>query len=67
MSEPYEMRFSELVGSRLASEEEARALWNPLAQELDRGGPDAARAYLNAECQRLEGRIQNLLEQIREE
>ena len=64
MSESHEMRFSELVVRRLASDEEARALWVPMAQEFERSGPDAAREYLNAEGQQLEGRIEELLEQV---
>ena len=64
MSESPKMRFSEIVARRLASEEEARALWVPMAQEFDRGGPDAAREYLSAKGQQLKGRIEERLQQV---
>ena len=60
------IKFSDLVGKKLQSEEE-RSLWIPLAQEFDRpgGGPESAIQYLDAERQRLEERVKNLLEQAR--
>ena len=64
MSETQDPKFSELVGEQLASEEEARSLWMPVAQEFDRGGPDASKEYLDAERQRLEEHILNLLDQV---
>ena len=66
MAEPGDVRFSELVGRRLSSEE-SQSLWMPVAQELDRvdGGPDAAKAYLDAECQLLEERVDKLLAQVK--
>ena len=64
MSEIREPKFSELVGEQLAPEEQARNLWIPIAQEFDRDGPDAAKEYLDAERQRLEERVQNLLDQV---
>ena len=62
MAESQDTQFSELVGRRLSSEE-SQSLWIPIAQELNRlgGGPDAAKEYLDAERQRLEERVKNLL------
>lgn len=59
-------QFSELVGKRLSSAE-SQSLWIPVAQEFDRigGGPDAAKQYLDAERQRLEQRVENLLAQVK--
>jgi len=66
MAESRDTQFSELVGRRLSSEE-SQSLWIPVAQELDRvgGGPDAAKEYLDAERQRLEERVENLLAQVK--
>ena len=66
MAESRDTQFSELVGRRLSSEE-SQSLWIPVAQELDRvgGGPDAAKVYLDAERQRLEERVENLLAQAK--
>jgi len=66
MAESRDTQFSELVGRRLSSEE-SQSLWIPVAQELDRvgGGPDAAKEYLDAERQRLEERVENLLAQAK--
>jgi hypothetical protein len=66
MAESRDTKFSELVGRRLSSEE-SQSLWIPIAQELDRvgGGPDAAKEYLDAERQRLEERVENLLSQAK--
>ena len=67
MNKNDETKFSELVGKKLSTEEEGvRSLWTPVAEEFDRGGPDAAKEYLDAAGQQLEERVQNLLEQIRE-
>jgi hypothetical protein len=68
MNKTHDIRFSELVGRQLSSEE-ARTLWTPMAQELDRvdGGPDAAKEYLDAERQRLEERVENLLARVKEQ
>ncbi len=62
MAETQDTQFSELVARRLSSEE-SQSLWIPIAQELNRvgGGPDAAKEYLDAERQRLEERVKNLL------
>ena len=67
MAESRDTQFSELVGKRLSSEE-SQSLWIPVAQELDRvgGGPDAAKEYLDAERQRLEERVENLLAQAKD-
>ena len=64
MNKMEETRFSELVAERLMSEEQARQLWIPIAEEFDRSGPDIAKEYLDAEHQRLEERVQNLLKQF---
>lgn len=66
MAESRDTQFNELVGRRLSSEE-SQSLWIPVAQELDRvdGGPDAAKGYLDAERQRLEERVENLLAQVK--
>ena len=62
MSERQDVRFSELVARRLESEgEEVRSLWTPIAQEFDRGGPDAAKWDLDARQQSLKARVENLL------
>lgn len=60
MSDTQSVRFSETVTGRLSSER-ARELWEPIEQEFDRGGPDAAIELLNADKQSLEERIQRLL------
>ena len=67
MAKSRDTQFSELVGRRLSSEE-SQSLWIPVAQELDRvgGGPDAAKEYLDAERQRLEERVVNLLDQTKD-
>ena len=65
MSEGQDVRFSELVARRLASEgEEVRSLWTPIAQEFDRGGPDAAKRHLDAQQQSLKERVESLLNLI---
>ncbi len=64
MNKTHGTRFSELVGEKLASEEQARQLWIPIAEAFNRDGPDAAKEYLAAESQRLEGRVQNLINQF---
>lgn len=61
MNKMQDTQFSELVGKRLMSEEQARQLWIPIADEFDRSGPDVAKEYLDAELQLLEERVQNLL------
>ncbi len=67
MDKATEIQFSELVRKRLAAEEEhVRDLWIPIAEEFNRGGPDAAQAYLEATLQQLEDRVQNLLKQVEE-
>ena len=64
MDEMQETRFSELVGKRLRSDEQARQLWIRIAEEFDRSGPYVASELLDAERQRLEERVQNLLNQF---
>ena len=64
MSETKGARFSELVGEKLASNESARELWQPVAQQFDRSGPEDAWEFLNAEQQRLESQVQRLLNEF---
>ena len=65
MSEQDEVRFSELVARHLVDVgEEVRSLWIPIAQEFDRGGPDAAKRQLDAQQQSLEERVERLLELV---
>ena len=62
-----EGRFSDLVTGRLSpGQEEARNLWTPLAQELNRAGPDAVNEYLAAAKQGLVERVETLLAQVEE-
>ena len=62
MSERQDVRFSVLVTRHLVSEgEEVRSLWTPISQEFDRGGPDAAKRYLDAQQQSLKERVESLL------
>lgn len=49
-------RFSEAVRAKLA-DDAALELWEPIAQEFNRAGPDAAREYLDAVTQRLEEQV----------
>ncbi len=64
MNKMQDTQFSELVGKRLMSEEQARQLWIPIAEEFDRSGPYIAKEYLEAELQLLEERVQDLLNQF---
>lgn len=64
MSETESVKFSELVRERLASNESARELWQPVAQEFDRDGPEAAGEFLNAQQQQLEEQVQRLLKEF---
>lgn len=60
-------KFIALVGKRLESAgEEVCSLWIPIAEEFDRGGPDAAKTYLEAQQQSLQERIETLLSQVDE-
>ena len=62
MNEQPDVKFSELVARRLVSEgEEVRSLWTPIAQEFDRGGPEAARRHIDAQQQSLKERVESLL------
>ena len=62
MSEQQYISFSKLIERHLVSEgEEVRSLWTPIAQEFDRGGPDAVKRYLDAQQQSLKERAENLL------
>ena len=64
MDKTHDTQFSEFVKKKLAPEEQARELWIPIAEEFNRRGSDAAKEYLDAEQQRLEERVQNLLNQF---
>lgn len=61
MGESQSIRFSELVSEKLAYNESARELWQPIAQEFDRNGPESASELLNAQQQQLEEQVQRLL------
>ena len=63
MSDAQGDQFSETVGGRILSEQ-ARELWEPVRQEYDRAGPDAAIEFLNVEKQRLEEQIQRLISEF---
>lgn len=68
MSDVQETRFSDLVKKRLSPDQDkARSLWTRLAMDYERGGPNAVRDYLATEQQRLEERIQTLLDQVEDE
>ena len=68
MSKDQEMRFSDLVTSRLLpDQEQTRTLWVPLAQEFNRAGPDAVNEYLDAAKQRLVERMETLLAQVEDQ
>ena len=61
------IKFIALVGKRLESAgEEVRSLWLPIAEEFNRGGPDDAKTYLEAQQQSLQERIETLLSQFDE-
>lgn len=66
MNKTHDTQFSELVREKLASEEQARDLWIPIAEEFNRHGSEAAKEYLDAEQQRLKERVQNQLNQFDE-
>lgn len=57
-----ERSFSAMVTKDL--EPEVRELWAPMADNFEREGPDAVKGYLDAELDRLEGNVRNLLEQF---
>ena len=54
--------FSQMVTQQLNPD--TRELWAPMADYLDREGPEAVRTYLDAERDRLEGNVRALLEQF---
>ena len=55
--------FSEMVTQQLSPD--TRELWVPMADYFDRDGPEDARTYLDAERDRLEGKLRVLLEEFR--
>ena len=63
MNDEQGYRFSEAVRAKLTADE-ARELWEPVAQEFDRAGPDAAREYLDAEMQRLREQAQRRFDEF---
>lgn len=56
--------FSETVARQLAPE--TRELWAPMVDYFNREGPEAVKTYLDAERERLESNVRNLLEEFRE-
>ena len=63
---PYEnlnRSFSEQVAQRLTPE--IRELWAPMADQFDREGPEAVKTYLEAERERLEIDVRDLLDQFK--
>ena len=56
--------FSQRVAQQLAPG--IRELWTPMADYFDRDGPEAVTTYLDAEKDRLEGKVRNLLERLKE-
>lgn len=56
--------FSEQVAQRLTPE--TRELWAPMADYFVREGPEAVKTYLEAERDRLESDVRNLLDQFKE-
>ena len=67
MDETTNSQFSESVTQQLVSDETARQLWIPVAQEFQRAGPESAKEYLVGEQQRLEARIKRLIEALKRE
>ncbi len=59
-------QFSEFVEKQLGADENSRELWRPIADEFNRGGPDAAKGYLEAEAQRLLERVEKSFGQFEE-
>ena len=55
--------FSEMVTQHLPPED--RELWAPIADYFDREGPEAVKTYLDAERDRLENTVRNLLKQFK--
>ena len=56
--------FSEKVAHQLAPD--TRELWDRMADYFDREGPEAVKAYLDTERERLESNVTSLLEQFTE-
>lgn len=56
--------FSEMVTQKLDSE--TRELWQPMSDNFQREGPDAVKIYLDANLDRLKGRVSSLFEQFQE-
>ena len=65
MTQTQEPSFTDLVERNLSAEDETvKSLWRPIADEFDRDGPEIAKAYLDAERQRLEEKVQKLLDEF---
>ena len=56
--------FGERVAQRLTHD--TRELWAPMADQFDREGPEAVKTYLEAERERLESDVRDLLDQFKE-
>ena len=57
------LSFSDMVTQQLAPD--IRELWEPMADNFKREGPEAVKTYLDAEKYRLESRVRSLLEQFK--
>lgn len=55
--------FSEVVAQQLSPE--TRELWAPMADYFNREGPEAVKTYLDAERERLESHVRNLLDEFK--
>ena len=64
MDDVQDVKFTDLVGETLASNEPARELWQLVAQEFDRIGPESASELLNAQQQQLEEQVQRLINEF---
>ena len=56
--------FSEIVAQQL--DPDSGELWSPIAAQFEREGPEAVRTYLDAERERLENNVTDLLDQFKE-
>ena len=65
MGQEAQMKFSEMISSRLVTES-TRSIWRSMAQEYERsdGGPDAAVEWLTAEQIRFRERVDRSLGQL---
>ena len=56
--------FAERVAQRLTPE--TRELWAPMTDHFEREGPESVKTYLEAERERLESDVRDLLGQFKE-